>query len=106
MRIAIAEMPHEANEQVEEYESSDKSLCISLLALGYRPLRVEGEEPLTMYFLFPRATVLVDVNRLLTGDPELKVSLIRLWAAEHYWQMCLSQLRMHKARRALELSPA
>lgn len=75
-----------------EFNSSDRDIVVSLMALGFQPVRIVSDRAYKLTITFDQAEVKDTVSKLLLNVP-ITVELSKVFMAEKTWNMNLSNAR-------------
>jgi hypothetical protein len=75
----------------EPYSTTDITLIIALMSLGWRPVAISADNGIVQY-TFENEDVKEDVRDLLTNTPKL-VTIQAVWVANQVWAMNLNKAR-------------
>jgi len=78
-------------EAKEPYQTTDITLIIALMSLGWRPIAISADNGIVQY-TFENEDVREDVRDLLTNAPKI-VTIQAVWAANQVWAMNLNRAR-------------
>ena len=76
----------------KEFNSSDRDIVVSLMALGFQPVRIVADRANKITMTFDKDEVIEWVNKLLLNVP-ITVELGKVFNAEKTWSMNLSNAR-------------